>query len=86
MARPVSSANLALDWRAASANTPTESRKAAEQAVVVINHTDCDSILSSGIVSGLLDALPAYGRAALAADHTGEENAIADTLQALEPR
>ena len=85
MAREVSSTNLALDWRATNANTPAESRQAAEQAVVVINHTDCDSILSAGIVSGRLDALPEYGRAALAADHTGEENAIADALQALEP-
>ena len=85
MARVVSSTNLALDWRAANATAAAESRQAVEQAVVVINHTDCDSILSSGIVSGRLDALPEYGRAALAADHTGEENAIADTLQALEP-
>src|SRR5262249_37922922 len=75
----------ALDWRAANANTPAESRQAAEQAVVVINHTDCDSILSSGIASCRLDALPTYGRAALAADHTGEANDIADALQALEP-
>jgi len=85
MARVVSSTNLALDWRAAHSNTPTESRQAADRAVVVINHTDCDSILSSGIASCRLEALPAYGRAALAADHTGEENDIADALQALEP-
>jgi len=83
MTREISATNLALDWRAANANT--ESRQAAEQVVVVINHTDCDSILSSGIASCRLDALPEYGRAALAADHTGEENEIADALQALEP-
>jgi len=85
MARLVSSANLALDWRVAHANGPADPHKAAEQAIVLINHTDCDSILSSGIVSGRLDPLPGYGRAALAADHTGEENTIADSLQALEP-
>jgi len=85
MSRVISATNLALDWRAATANTPSESRQAAEQPIVVINHTDCDSILSSGIASCRLDALPGYGRAALAADHTGEENAIADALQALEP-
>ena len=85
MARVVSSTNLALDWRAATTSTPPESRQAGEQAIVVINHTDCDSILSSGIVSSRLEALPEYGRAALAADHTGEENDIADALQALEP-
>ncbi len=85
MAREISSTNLALDWRAANPNASAESRQAASQGVVVINHTDCDSILSSGIASCRLDALPAYGHAALAADHTGEENAIADALQALEP-
>ena len=85
MARVVSSTNLALEWRATNANAPSDSRQAAEQAVVLINHTDCDSILSSGVVSGRLDPLPKYGRAALAADHTGEENEIADALQALEP-
>ena len=85
MSRQVSSANLALEWRAANANDPAESRQAAEQAIVLINHTDCDSILTSGIASGRLDPLPRYGRAALAADHTGEENQIADALQALEP-
>jgi len=85
MSRQVSSANLALEWRAANANDPAESRQAAEQAIVLINHTDCDSILTSGIASGRLDPLPRYGRAALAADHTGEENEIADALQALEP-
>lgn len=82
MARAVSSTNLALDWRASASADP---REAAGQAVVVINHTDCDSILSAGIASGRLDPLPEYGKAALAADHTGEEDAIADTLQALEP-
>ncbi len=85
MSRAVSATNLALDWRAANIDTPSESRQAADQAIVVINHTDCDSILSSGIVSGRLGALPVYGRAALAADHTGEANEIADALQALEP-
>jgi hypothetical protein len=85
MARPVSSTNLALEWHAAHANAPADSREAAGEAVVLVNHTDCDSILSSGIVSGRLDPLLEYGRAALAADHTGEEDEIADTLQALEP-
>ena len=85
MSRVISATNLALDWRAAGANVRAESRQAAEEAFVVINHTDCDSILSSGIASCRLDARPEYGRAALAADHTGEENAIADALQALEP-
>jgi hypothetical protein len=85
MSRQVSITNLALEWRAANAGYPAESRQASDEGVVVINHTDCDSILSSGIVSGRLDALPEYGRAALAADHTGEATELADALQALEP-
>jgi hypothetical protein len=53
---------------------------------VVINHTDCDSILSSAIMRGDLEPLEIFGEAAIAADHTGEENAIADLLQALDKR
>jgi hypothetical protein len=53
---------------------------------VVINHTDCDSVLSSGTASGHLEPLKEYGVAAIAADHTGEENDIADLLQALDER
>jgi hypothetical protein len=55
-------------------------------SVVVINHTDCDSVLSSAILLGLLPPDPAYAAAAVAADHTGEANPIADLLQALEHR
>ena len=54
--------------------------------LVVINHTDCDSVLSSAILLGLLPPDPAYAHAADAADHTGEANPIADLLQALEHR
>jgi hypothetical protein len=82
MARAVSSTNLALDWHADRVR-----RGVADQprdAVVVVNHTDCDSVLSSGIVSGVLEPLPEYGEAALAADHTGDENDLADALQGLE--
>jgi hypothetical protein len=51
---------------------------------IVINHTDCDSILSSGIACGYLDPLQEYGDAAIAADHTGAQNDIADLLQSLD--
>ena len=51
---------------------------------VIINHTDCDSIISAGIVSGLLEPKPEYEAAVIAADHTGEENDIADLLQSLQ--
>ena len=51
---------------------------------VVINHTDTDSILSSLIMCGMLEPRDEFDEAAIAADHTGEENLISDVLQALE--
>ena len=79
MERQISSANLALLWSEGGG-------KLGEDAQVVINHTDCDSVLTAAIVSGDIEPLPEFGKAALCADHTGEENAIADLLQALDPR
>ena len=78
MRHAVSSANLALDYVHWHGSAPSDS-------TVVISHTDCDSILSSGIVSGRLPPDPRFGTAAIAADHTGEANDIADLLQGLEP-
>jgi hypothetical protein len=77
-ARPVTSTTFALAWRRGTG------RPAQPETLVVINHTDCDSILSSAIVSGELDPVDRFAFAAMAADHTGEENEIADLLQALE--
>lgn len=77
MRRRVSSANLALLY--VSKNGIAQSGD-----TVLINHTDCDSILSAAIMCGHLKPLPVLGEAAIAADHTGEENAIADLLQALD--
>jgi hypothetical protein len=51
---------------------------------VLINHTDADSILSALIMCGVLKPREEYNTAAIAADHTGEENIISDLLQALE--
>lgn len=51
---------------------------------VVINHTDADSVLSALIMTGALPSDDTYAEAAVAADHTGAENVIADVLQALE--
>jgi hypothetical protein len=76
-ARDVSSANLAL-LRVASVGV------APNGAEVVLTHTDCDSVLTAGIVTGRLAASEHYGAAAIAADHTGAENAIADLLQAIQ--
>jgi hypothetical protein len=77
MAQQISSANLALDWVRANGAAPP-------QADVFITHTDCDSVLSSGIIRGLIEPLDEFGAAALTADHTGEKNDIADVLQALD--
>jgi hypothetical protein len=75
----ISSTNLALE-RVARCGP------AADAETVVVNHTDCDSILSAGVVSGILPPDERFGRAAIAADHTGEEDDVADLLQALDRR
>ena len=49
---------------------------------IIINHTDCDSILSSHIMNGYFAPEDIWGEAAIAADHTGIQNDIADLLQA----
>jgi hypothetical protein len=51
---------------------------------VVIHHTDCDSVLSSAMLMGYLPPEPALVNASVCADHTGEENDVADLLQALD--
>lgn len=51
---------------------------------IVINHVDTDSLLSATIMSGILPPDDMYVSAAIAADHTGEENVIGDVLQAME--
>jgi len=53
---------------------------------VVINHTDCDSVLSSGIMLGLLPPDRKFVAASESADHSGRPNRIADLLQALDER
>ncbi len=72
--RPVSSGNLAIQFV----------QEFGTIAQVVINHTDCDSIISAGIVSGLLEPKPDYEEAVIAADHSGAANDIADLLQAIQ--
>jgi hypothetical protein len=76
--RLVSSGNLAIQYVETEGVLPAT-------APVLINHTDCDSILSAAILTGLLPPDEAYGIAVIAADHTGEPNPIADLLQALDP-
>jgi hypothetical protein len=78
MQRRISSTNLALE-RLQADLPPMDA-----DALIVINHLDCDSILSAGILSGRLDPDPRFGEAAIAADHTGAEDEIADLLQGID--
>jgi hypothetical protein len=74
---PVTSTQLAVERvRAAGAAEPG--------SWVILNHTDCDSVLSSGIILGVLPAGERFVDASVSADHTGEPNDIADLLQALD--
>ena len=58
--------------------------RAGPTSSVIIHHTDCDSILSSAMLLGLLPADSGLVAASVAADHTGEEHPVADLLQALD--
>ncbi|HEY3740555.1 MAG TPA: hypothetical protein VGL53_11960 [Bryobacteraceae bacterium] len=75
--RNVSSGNLAIEY--------LKTREVDAKTAVVINHTDCDSVISSAILCGILEPADRYANAVIAADHTGEPDPIADLLQALDP-
>ncbi|HEX7979639.1 MAG TPA: hypothetical protein VF461_13615 [Gemmatimonadaceae bacterium] len=53
-------------------------------ASVVIHHTDCDSMLSSAMMLGILPPDPDLVNASVCADHTGAAHPVADLLQALD--
>ena len=72
----ISSTNIAIEF--VKKNGPIT------DSTIVINHTDCDSILSSLIMKGILPPDERFGKAAISADHTGTENEIADLLQSLQ--
>lgn len=75
----ISSTNLAIEW--------VKKRGILDKDYsVIVNHTDCDSVLASLVVRGILSPDERFGESAIAADHTGEENEIADLLQALEDK
>ena len=75
--RHVSSGNLACRWvELHGAANPTSD-------VIVINHTDCDSMLASLIVAGALPPHARFEQAVLDADHRGTPNRLSDILQAL---
>ena len=77
MERPVTSTMLAAEYL-------RERRPAGPAAWVVINHTDCDSVLSSAMMMGLIEPTDYLVDASVCADHTGEEHPVADLLQALD--
>lgn len=76
MKRRVSSTNLAIDY-------VRQNGLVEAGALTVINHADCDSILASAILKGILPPDERFGKAAIAADHTGEPEPIAELLGAL---
>ena len=76
---PITSTILACQYLAA----PDEKRTTARPAVV-INHTDCDSVLSSALIMGTLEPDERLVPASIAADHSGDANPIADLLQGLD--
>ena len=55
-----------------------------QEASVVINHTDCDSMLSSAMLMGYVKPDIALVDSSRCADHTGEADPVADLLQALD--
>jgi hypothetical protein len=79
MEKPISSGNLAVSQVVQYGPIPTS-------IPIIINHTDCDSVISSLIMRGILPPLRQFGTAVICADHTGEVNPIADLLQSLESR
>lgn len=74
--RRISSTNLAIAY--ITQNTLPDA------SIIVLNHTDCDSILTAMILSGELEPKNLYGNAAIMADHYGTPYPIADLLQAIE--
>jgi hypothetical protein len=79
MQRPITSTALACELL----RTRVSSSPPVQEAVV-INHTDCDSILSSALIMGLFEPGESLVAASIAADHTGDANPVADLLQGLD--
>lgn len=77
MERQVSSTNLAIEY-------VKEYGVIDKNSVVIINHVDCDSVLASAILRGILLPEERFGQAAIATDHTGEPSEIGDLLQAID--
>lgn len=61
-----------------------KTHKPGRTSRVVINHTDCDSVLSSALMMGLIEPDSDLDDASVHADHSGEPHPIADLLQGLD--
>lgn len=77
VSRVISSTNMVLEYKKKHPDY------AKQNFGVVTHHVDCDSVLSTLILRGVLAPEERFGIAAIAADHTGEANDIADLLQAI---
>ena len=77
MSRNVTSTALACDYVRKHGPLPADH-------AVLINHADADSVLSSLIMTGHLKPVQKFINASVAADHTGDENELADLLQAMD--
>ena len=77
MEREITSTMLAAEYLSAGA-------VAGPDTCVVIHHTDCDSVLSSAMLLGLVPPDPDLVHASLCADHTGAAHPVADLLQAID--
>ena len=75
--KKISSANIAMEY--VRNNGPI-----GKDFHVITNHTDADSVLACLIMRGVLPPDDRFAKAAIAADHTGEKNEIADLLQAIQ--
>ncbi len=73
----VSSGNIAASYVKRNGILPSDYK-------VVLNHTDCDSIITAFIMLGIIEPEERFLRSVIAADHTGEEDSIADLLQSIE--
>lgn len=77
MKRKVSSTNLACAYVLNNKNTLSE-----DPYEVVAHHADVDSFLATLVLRGVIPPDKGIEEAAIAADHTGKDSAIADFLQA----
>ncbi|MFC1723385.1 hypothetical protein ACFL0V_04550 [Nanoarchaeota archaeon] len=77
MKKHISSATLAM-------NHVQKFGALSDDYLVLVNHTDADSVLSMMMMIGLIPPDERFNQAALSGDHNGEENELGDLLQAIQ--